>query len=473
MSNLNKKKIPLQRYWTTRYLLTILIGLIIMAVVSAIWIRHTTLENRLYMMEFLAEETANRLVGNEEPAIPPLNDIPGLFSERGHLLNMERTPFIYVANANGTILASNRPQSPFKHQLDSTILDDSNEVQKHSDGIGYESFYIVKKPIEFDSVLLGWVVIAETESNLSKVDQEYQQLSIMIVSLALLGWAAVYILSRKLSRPIKEVSKAAEQVRKGNYQIELPSDAKAEEVDELIHSFKEMSQQLQKLEALRTELLAGVTHELKTPVTSISGLLQAIDDNVVSGEEAKEFLKISLKETAKMRTMVEDLLAFNSFAANAVPLALDNHSINELVKDSVYQWEAGQAVEGMDVEVRPLHDDAIVRVDAIRVQQIMTNLLNNAKQSVNPPGKIEIFIKEERNTLQIDIKDTGAGIPEEEQLLIFERFYRGNDKKFKVGGLGLGLPFSKMMAQAMNGDLELIESTSSGTTFRICLPKTD
>ncbi|WP_235872274.1 HAMP domain-containing sensor histidine kinase [Siminovitchia acidinfaciens] len=473
MSSRIGRKIPLQRYWTTRYLLTILIGLIIMAVVSALWIRHTTLENRLHMMEFMAEETANRLVGNEEPAIPPLNDIPGLFSERGHLLNMKRNPFIYVANARGTILASNRPQSPLKHQLDPSILNDPNEVQKHSEGIGYEPFYIVKKPIEFESLLLGWVVIAETEGNLSKVDQEYQQLTIMIFSLALLGWAAVYILSRKLSRPIQEVSKAAEQVRKGNYQIDLPSDSKAQEVDELIHSFKEMSEQLQKLEALRTELLAGVTHELKTPVTSISGLLQAIDDKVVSGEEAKEFLKISLKETVKMRTMVEDLLAFNSFAANAVPLTMDNHSINEIVKDCVYQWETGQAVDGIVVEVRPLHDDAIIRVDAIRLQQIMTNLLNNAKQAVNPPGNIEIFITNVSDTLQIDIKDTGTGIPKEEQLLIFERFYRGNDKKFKVGGLGLGLPYSKMIAQAMSGDLELIESTSSGTTFRISLPKVD
>lgn len=472
VSGMYKKKIPLQRYWTTRYLLTILIGLIIMAVVSALWIRHTTLENRLHMMEFMAAETANRLVANEEPVIPPLNEVPGLFSERGHLMDMESSPSIYIADLRGNVLANNRPQSSLK-QFDLSLLNHSKEVIKLSEGKEHEPFYVVKKPIEFDSVSLGWVVITETEANLTKVNQEYQQLTIMIVTLALLGWGAVYILSRKLSKPIKEVSKAAEQVRKGNYEVDLPSDAKAEEVDELIHSFKEMSQQLQRLETIRTELLAGVTHELKTPVTSISGLLQAIDEEVVSGEEAREFLKITLKETAKMRTMVEDLLAFNSFAANAVPLKMEKHSINKLVTDSVYQWEAGQTVDGLTVEVKLFHNDAIIHVDAVRLQQIMTNLLNNAKQSIVPPGKIEVGITESVETLQIDIRDTGEGIPKEEQTLIFERFYRGHGKKYKVGGLGLGLPFSKMMAQAMNGDLELIESTPLGTVFRIRLPKID
>lgn len=468
---MGKKRVPLQRYWTTRYLLTILVGLTIIAVVSALWIRHTTLENRLHMMEFMAEETVNRLLLNQEPGIPPEGNVSGLFPDRGRLINLESNPFIYIVNAQGIILGSNRPRSRLKPQLDLSILNNKNDVQKFTQGGDLESFYVVKKPIEMESVLFGWVVIVESEENLVKVNQEYRQLSIMIIGLALLGWAAIYFLSKTLSSPIKKVSKAAQQVRKGDFDIDLPNDAKAEEVHELIHSFKEMSQQLQKLESLRTELLAGVTHELKTPVTAISGLLQAINDGVVSKEEAKEFLEISLKETAKMKMMVEDLLAFNAFAANAVSVSMDIHSINKLVDDAVHQWEVGQALDGLDIQVTLLQDEANIRVDSARFQQVMTNLLNNAKQAVDPPGKIEIIVKKTINTFQIDIKDTGTGIPKEEQSLIFERFYRGHKKKYQVGGLGLGLPFSKMVARAMDGDLELIESNPSGTTFRITFPK--
>lgn len=468
---MTKKRVPLQRYWTTRYLLTILIGLTIIAVVSALWIRHTTLKNRLHMMEFMAEEMVSRMVNHQDREMLPGENSSGLFPERGHLMDMEKNPFIYISDPQGLILASNRPKHLWQGRLDATILNEESDVQKLSEDGGAEPLYVVKKPIESESVLFGWVVIAETESNLTKVKQEYRQLFIMIIGLALLGWAAIYIVSRKLSHPIQEVSKAARQVRNGNYQISLPNDAKAEEVHELIHSFKEMSHQLQKLEALRTELLAGVTHELKTPVTSISGLLQAVNEGVVSGEEAKEFLEISLKETAKMRTMVEDLLAFNSFAASAVPVSLKTQSLNKLVQDAVHQWKVGQELGDLVVDVELLQEEEKVRVDPVRFQQIMTNLLNNAKQALDPPGKIEVIVKKSINTLHIDIKDTGSGIPQEEQPFIFERFYRGHEKKYKVGGLGLGLPFSKMVAQAMDGDLELIESTPTGTIFRICLPK--
>src|SRR5690625_4132328 len=126
------------------------------------------------------------------------------------------------------------------------------------------------------------------------------------------------------------MAQAAEQIKEGNYQITLKEeDVQELEVYELIHAFKEMSQRLEQLETLRTELLAGVTHELKTPVTSISGLIQAVNDDVVEGEEAKEFIEISLKETTKMKKMVEDLLAFNSFAANAVPLSMKKYKRSE------------------------------------------------------------------------------------------------------------------------------------------------
>ncbi|RKO63347.1 HAMP domain-containing sensor histidine kinase [Caldibacillus debilis] len=333
------------------------------------------------------------------------------------------------------------------------------------------SFYVVKKKAEVDSYVLGWVVFAAPEENLVKVNQEYGQLLIMITGLLLLGWAAIYFLSKRLATPIKEVAKAARQVQEGNYDIELRDDAREEEIHDLIHSFKEMSKQLQQLEKLRNELLAGVTHELKTPVTSISGLLQAIADGVVTGDEAKEFLRISLKETAKMKKMVEDLLAFNSFVANAVPIQKEIRSLNELVEEIVRQWELVQEEDTVEVRIFPLKEDVRVDTDPIRLQQIFTNLLNNAKQAMDDGGKIDIRLAADDRHVTVDVIDTGSGIPEEEQPFIFEKFFRGKSKKYKVGGLGLGLPFSRLIAQALGGDLELVESSKEGTTFRITLPK--
>ncbi len=466
-NNHKQIRVPLQQYWTTRYVMTLFTGLLFVAIVSAIWIRHSNLEHRLEVMDFMAEEIANRFM-NVNEKIPSDEEVQAFLSNQGRFTNMESNPYLYIATADGTILSSNRLQSPMEYRIHPAIINNDKERQKISLD-GAEDYYVIKKPITYNSLLLGWVVIADTEKNLTRVNQEYNQLLWLIAILAILGWAAIYFLTKKLARPIKEVARAARQVQEGNYNIQLSSNEKIEEVNELIHSFKEMSQQLEHLESLRNELLAGVTHELKTPVTSISGLLQAVNDEVVTGEEAKEFLNISLMESTKMKKMVEDLLAFNAFQAKAVPLTMKPYLINEVVHEIVYQWEVAQKDPNIQIEAHLLHEDREVRIDALRLQQILTNLLNNAQHAMENQGKIEIFVRQSSPFIMIDVTDTGAGIPKEEQPFIFERFYRGEEKKYKVGGLGLGLTYSKMIAQAMKGDLELLSSSPQGTTFRIKL----
>lgn len=240
---------------------------------------------------------------------------------------------------------------------------------------------------------------------------------------------------------------------------------------ELVRSFKEMAMRLEQLESMRTELLAGVTHELKTPVTSISGLLQAIQDGVVSGDDAREFVKMAINETSKLKTMVGDLLAFNSFAVNAIPVKFEALEINQMVKDVVNQWRLMQDTDDIQLTLTTLKELVTVNIDAIRFQQIFTNLLTNAEQAMKGLGNINVVLYDEKESVVITVSDHGQGIPKEEQDLVFERFYRGENKKYEVRGLGLGLPLSKMMAQSIHGDLHLVESSEKGTTFKLIIPK--
>ncbi|MBK3496654.1 HAMP domain-containing histidine kinase [Viridibacillus sp. YIM B01967] len=496
----NKKRVSLTRYWTTRYLLTLCIGLTIVACISALWLRHTMLTYRLDMIEFMAEETTNRISDNADVGIPK-DDNPGLFRERERFMNMDINPVIYIVDTNGKILSSNRPKGsleqkilissnrpkgpleqkilissnrskePLEQKIQANILSSEDEVQRFTyEGIP-KDYYAVKKKIEIADKQVGWVVIIESKERLTHLNQEYGQLAIMIGSLALLGLGAIYFLSRRLATPIKEVAAAAKQVQQGDYNIQLPENLKEEEVYELVHSFKEMAIRLEQLESMRTELLAGVTHELKTPVTSISGLLQAIQDGVVSDDEAREFVKMAINETAKLRTMVGDLLAFNSFAVNAIPVKFEELEINQLVKETVKQWELMQDTEDIQLVLTTLKEQVRVKIDAIRFQQIFTNLFTNAKQAVKGQGEISVKLYETQEAVVITVSDSGYGISEEEQDLIFERFYRGENKKYEVRGLGLGLPLSKMMAQSMQGDLQLVESSERGTIFELMVPK--
>ncbi len=474
-NKIKHKKIPLQRYWTSRYVMTLVIGLLVVAIVSALWIRHTTFENRLNMMLLMAEETANQIVHGrahmDKDSLLAEFEVREFLEEPGRFLNMKSDPGIYIVGERGDVLYSNTTSTTLKRQLNPAILYSDQEVDTFYSEEHHDTLYMVKKPIIIQDNVIGWVVFFELKGHLTDVDQQYKQLSIMIAALAIFGWLAIYFLSKRLAKPITDVAIAAEKVKEGNYAFELSDHIREKEVYELIHSFKEMALKLEQLETLRTELLAGVTHELKTPVTSISGLIQAVKDGVVEGKEAEEFLTASLKETTKMKLMVEDLVAFNSFVANAVPMDMKAYHINACVTEMVRQWEMTQEKD-WNMMVTPLSNDLSVQLDEVRLQQIMTNLLNNATQAMeeNAATGLHIVLGRKDNRVTIDVIDEGTGIPEAEQDFIFERFYRGENKKFQVSGFGLGLPFSKMLAQAMGGDLLLVNSTSKGTTFRVTLP---
>lgn len=468
-----KKRIPIHRYWSSRYLITLVVGLSFIAVISAFWVRHSTLQHRLDMMVFMSHEIAGRFVG-EDSNLPSQGGNSQSLPTREELLDMTGDPLIYISDLNGNVLSTNRAPHDYETGLPVSILEKSKPVSKVFTGKPKRAMYVAKAPIQIQSERVGWVVVAETQQELVKVHREYRQLAVAIIFIALLGWVAILILSKRLARPIKKVAGAARQIQAGDYKFSLPEDMREEEMYDLVVSFKEMSQQLQRLEALRTELLAGVTHELKTPITSISGLLQALNDKVVSGEEAEQFLEICLKETKKMKNMVGDLLDFNAFASNAVQVKKSVFSMKQLVGDFVREWNITHEGTGVFMEFEPPgdeNDDFLVDTDALRFHQIMTNLANNAIHATENGGMIQMMIKRHSDTISVTVQDSGHGIPDEEQKLIFERFYRGENKKYKVGGLGLGLPYSKMMAQAMGGDLDLVSSSEEGTIFRLDLPK--
>lgn len=462
------KRVSLLNYWTSRYLLTLFVGLAIISFFSALWIRHTALENRLEIMEFLADETLYRLTDESEQG----NSIPGFIGNRERFSMKDIDPVLYIVDTEGNVLTSNRPMPPGTNKNVAYLLDGVEGTKKISikeDGKSTVQ-YVVKRKIEKDDVVLGWVLVLETKENITKVHQEYGQLALLIVTLAILGWVAIYFLSKRLAHPIKQVAIAAKQVQESNYEIDLPENIKEEEVFELVSSFKEMAVRLQQLEKTRTELLAGVTHELKTPVTSISGLLQAVRDGVVTGEDANEFIRMALVETTKMKTMVGDLLAFNSFAVDAIPVKLVVTNVNNLIQDAVTHWEVLQDDDVVKVQMHLLEDPIKVQADIVRLQQILTNLLTNARQAMHE-GIITVSLAQTVNNVLVRVQDSGSGIPEVEQSLVFERFYRGENKKYAVRGLGLGLPLSKMMAQSIGGDLRLVESNATGTCFEIKLLK--
>ncbi|MFC7370287.1 ATP-binding protein [Fictibacillus iocasae] len=467
----NNSRTTLLRFWTTRYFAILCIGLIVIGTIAALWIRHAAIENRLELFKFMAEDIALSAVSQQEGRYERRGGLPGLIKDRERFLGeLDKPPAIFVVNNEGEVLFSNKRRHEFKRQgrLPSYILKNKESVQEiKSDDA---DVFMVKTPIVTDlGNKIGYVLITQSKEELTRVNQEFRLLAVMLCSLALLGWIAIYYFSRKISLPIQKVANAASRIRDGNYSFSLPEDVKEREVYELVQGFRDMAEKLQQLESLRAELLAGVTHELKTPVTAVSGLLQAIRDGVVEGKEMDEFIAASLAETEKMEKMVEDLLDFNSFTANAVPVKLEQHNVLHLLKEIVHQWELVHRVKISLVS--EINASASIRTDSLRLQQIIVNLLNNAKHASDQNTDITVRLAVIDKQFTIEVTDYGCGIPEEEQDMIFERFYRGNEKKYKVRGLGLGLPFSKLLASAIGGQLVLHSSVQGKTVFRLRLPR--
>ncbi|WP_102349536.1 HAMP domain-containing sensor histidine kinase [Bacillus sp. Marseille-P3661] len=463
------ERVSLLRYWTTRYLVTLCIGLLIVGIISTVWIRHSVTEKRLDIMEITAAELADRIsenVGTNRSR----EFLPRVIEERIRFLRTEGRPLIYVSDTRGELVFGVKDSIFSRLDFNNLISNPALKNVQQIDLPNGESYFLVKKQIINNNNAIGWVFILLKEEEIRRSPDELKMLFSMLISLGILGLAVIYFLSKKLLRPITEVSKAAQKIVESDYSIEIDPTIKEKEIYELQSSFKEMATRLQNLETLRTELLAGVTHELKTPVTSISGLIQAVKDEVVTGDEAKEFLAICQRETYRLQKMVEDLLDFNTFATGKVRIRKELINVNDSIKEMVHQWQITQDDE-VEVSIQLPDEKYNIVNDPLRIQQIIINLLNNAKQACQRACVIEVKLQEQNNLILIEMKDNGTGIPIEEQSFIFERFYRGNNKKNKMHGLGLGLTFSKMIAKALGGDLILKESSEKGTTFTFILPK--
>jgi signal transduction histidine kinase len=187
-------------------------------------------------------------------------------------------------------------------------------------------------------------------------------------------------------------------------------------------------------------------------------------------------LDISLKETERLQQMVIGLLDFNSFASGKIHVEREQLDLGKLLKEITYQWSLLYQDDSLELITDIPQAQYNAYGDPGRIQQIIVNLLNNSRQALagkaQEHGQIKVtLLVQSSKMLAIHVTDTGSGIPLGEQKNIFERYFRGSNKKFAVHGLGLGLTFSRMLAIAMNGNLALVESSPKGTTFELLLPR--
>jgi signal transduction histidine kinase len=278
----------------------------------------------------------------------------------------------------------------------------------------------------------------------------------------------ILFLTKFLTTPLIRMKKATEKLSKGDFSVHLPKMGK-DELGELSESITILANDLKHLKEERIEFLASISHELRTPLTYIKGYADVARRKNIADKDRDQYLEIIYEESEKLYDMIKDLFNLakidsNTFVINRVNIQLCFflYTIYEKVFPAFKE-------KGIELELN-CKEHISVRIDPIRFEQILLNLLNNALKYSEPQTKTSISVKKEKGKLRIEIKDEGSGIPKEDVPFIFERFYRVEKSRSRdSGGTGLGLSIVKELIEAHDGEIEVTSEPGKGSTFTIMI----
>lgn len=231
--------------------------------------------------------------------------------------------------------------------------------------------------------------------------------------------------------------------------------------------------ELKKLETVRKQFVANVSHELNTPVTSIKGFTETLIDGAKEDKDTlNHFLSIILKESNRLQALIKELLELSKVEQQGFQLDLQKVDIVPVLRDTYEILEKKAAKKNIQFVLNDLNQPIVCETDPFRIQQVIINLVSNAISYTPADGKVTISASEDVDKVYIKIADTGIGIDEEELPRIFERFYRvDKDRSRESGGTGLGLAIVKHILEAQHGEITIDSKLNEGSTFTVIIPK--
>ena len=327
----------------------------------------------------------------------------------------------------------------------------------------------------------GTVVISVALDSVEKTVAGLRGIFILISFIVLISIAIVARSLIKLTlKPLNQIEKTAAAIAEGDLSARLPEVNSRTEVGRLTGSLNTMLSRIEESFTIRTEsenklrrFVADASHELRTPLTAIRGFAELHRQGAVVGEEkTKELVSRIEKESIRMSSLVEDLLLLARLDQSR-ELTFDPVDINHLVKEAVASAQA--AGPGYEITVSSTNDEVFVLGDSMRIHQAIANLLANARTHTPVGTKIAVNISQGDLETKISISDNGPGLSEEDQKRVFERFFRADPSRVRVGGegSGLGLAIVDAVMKAHGGRVEVNSKIGAGATFTIVFPQKD
>lgn len=291
-----------------------------------------------------------------------------------------------------------------------------------------------------------------------------QLIYVTIISL-IFSFLIAFLISKKFTKPISQITYSAKELAKGNYDTEFESGHYAE-IDELIETLNYTAKELSKVENLRKELIANVSHDLRTPLTLIKAYSEMLYEKTGDMKEKREEqLQIIINETDRLTKLVNNILDLSKLQSGNEEIKLDNVNLSELVERILLGFKPLCDKEGYTI-IKDIKKDYYVAGNAVRLEQVLYNLIGNAINHIGENKTVNIKMEDIGETVHFEVTDNGVGIKEEEIPHIWERYYKTrNDKEKQLGGTGIGLSIVKSILELHNAEYGVRSIVGKETTF--------
>ena len=293
-----------------------------------------------------------------------------------------------------------------------------------------------------------------------------RSIRVSIVSILLITIALMQNISRKIVNPIKKITDATKKVASGDFTIELETK-RDDEIGELTHNFNKMVKELNSIECLQKDFINNVSHEIKTPISSIQGFAKLLEADDLSKEERKEYAEIIKEESDRLLYLSTNILKLAKLENQERIMNKTKFNIAEQIRRTISVLEPKWKEKNIKFNVSLKEQEFLGEKDLM--YQVWMNIIENSIKFSKQDGQIDVKMKTNQDSIIVEIKDYGIGMEEEEAKKIFDRFYQV-DKSHTKPGAGLGMTIAKRIVELSDGKIEVKSKLNESTTFTVTLP---
>ncbi len=334
-----------------------------------------------------------------------------------------------------------------------------NLVISDLNGIYKNGHYVVSASInsEEDGEVIGYVLVtSDTNEILGTWSTFLMMASVVAVLVFCLSMIVSLVYSKRMARPLDEIALASRRFARGDFSVRVrQQDDPTDEMGALIESFNKMADSLEKSEKRRSEFIANISHELRTPMTTIAGFADGILDGTIPKEEEEKYLKSIRDETRRLSRLVRDMLsASQANARSADPKRRTVFDLTELVLQILLSFESRATAKNLDVDPQLPDNHIMVVADKDAITQVIYNLLDNAVKFARVGSCLTLRLYKDGKKAYVSIKDEGETIPPDDLPFIFDRFHKSDrSRSLDKDGVGLGLYLVKSIINSHDEDI--------------------